>query len=160
SIFACTLIALIDSQAIFADSGTNKTNDLRRTAMNSGGNADRGKVIFESTSAQCAVCHKVHGKGGEVGPDVSQIGGTFDRTHLLESILDPSAEVLQGYQTTVIETKSGRVLTGIVKSESATGLTLVDVLAARITVPVREIESRAVSKVSLMPGNLADVISP
>src|SRR5262249_26342966 len=30
----------------------------------------------------------------------------------------------------------------------------------RITVPVREIESRAVSKVSLMPGNLADVISP
>jgi len=95
AIVACTLIALIDSKAIFADGGTSKTNDLRRTAMNSGGNADRGKIIFESANAQCAVCHKVHGKGGEVGPDLSQIGGKFDRTHLIESILDPSAEILQ-----------------------------------------------------------------
>jgi putative heme-binding domain-containing protein len=133
---------------------------LRRAAMNSGGNAARGKTLFESNKTKCAVCHKVHGKGGDAGPDLSQIGGKFDRTHLIESILDPSAEILQGYQSTIIETKSGRVLTGIIKSESATEIKLVDVDAKLITVPVGDVESRRLSKVSLMPAGLAEVMPP
>lgn len=128
--------------------------------MNNGGNAKRGKTIFMSAKAQCVPCHKVHGQGGEVGPDVSQIGGKFDRTHLIESILDPSAEILQGYQATVIEIKSGRVVTGIVKSESATAVTLVNAEGGRIIIPVAEIESRAASQVSLMPTGLADGMTP
>src|SRR5205823_5731031 len=131
-----------------------------QAAMNDGGNPDRGKKIFLSAKAQCTPCHKVHGQGGDVGPDLSQIGGKFDRTHLVESILDPSAEILQGYQATIIECKSGRVLTGIVKLESATAVTLVDAEAKQITIPVRDIESRAASKVSLMPAGLADHMSP
>src|SRR5215471_2044077 len=107
-------------------------NALRRAAMNNGGNSDRGKTIFWSANSQCSPCHKVHGQGGEVGPDLSQIGGKFDRTHLIESILDPSAEILQGYQTTIIECKSGRVVTGIIKSESATAVTLIDADGKRI----------------------------
>src|SRR5690349_3890479 len=59
---------------------------LRRVAMNTGGNATRGKGVFTSAVAKCAVCHRVHGQGGDVGPDLSQIGGKFDRTHLIESI--------------------------------------------------------------------------
>jgi putative heme-binding domain-containing protein len=133
---------------------------LRRAAMNSSGNAERGQAIFVSPAAACAACHKVHGRGGEAGPDLSQIGGKFDRTHLIESILDPSAEILQGYQATVLETKAGRVLVGIVKSESATAVTLLDAAGKPITIPLGEIESRAVSKVSLMPAGLADTLTP
>ena len=34
-----------------------------------GGNADRGgRIFFEKTSASCIRCHKIDGKGGEVGP--------------------------------------------------------------------------------------------
>src|SRR5438270_7265590 len=83
-------------------------NTLRQAAMNSGGNADQGKKVFLSPKAQCAPCHKIHGQGGDVGPDLSQIGGKFDRTHLIESILDPSAEILQDCQATIIECKSGK----------------------------------------------------
>src|SRR5438132_10181548 len=133
---------------------------LRRVAMNQGGNAARGKAVFASATAKCAVCHKVHGQGGDAGPDLSQIGGKFDRTHLIESILDPSAEILQGYQATIIESKSGRVWTGIVKSESATGVTLMDSEGKQIAILLRDIETRAVSKVSLMPAGLADGIAP
>jgi putative heme-binding domain-containing protein len=124
--------------------------------MNTSGNAERGKAIFASPTATCAICHKVGGRGGETGPDLSQIGGKFDRTHLIESILDPSAEILQGYQATVIETRSGRVLSGIVKTESATEVTLLDAEGKRIAIPTGDIESRTVSKVSLMPAGLAD----
>ncbi|HJZ89547.1 MAG TPA: PQQ-dependent sugar dehydrogenase, partial [Gemmataceae bacterium] len=39
------------------------------------GDAARGKdVFFKTTGLQCATCHKVAGQGGEVGPDLSQIG--------------------------------------------------------------------------------------
>src|SRR5262249_48318677 len=96
--------------------------------------------------------------GGDVGPDLSQIGGKFDRTHLIESILDPSAEIQQGYQATTIEVKSGRVLTGIVKSESAAALTLIDVDGKHIVIPQSEIESRTASKVSLMPAGIAEAM--
>src|SRR5262249_43380553 len=72
---------------------------LRGAAMNDGGDAKRGQAIYLSAAAQCAACHKAHGQGGDLGPDLSQVGGKLDRTHLIESILDPSAEILQGYHT-------------------------------------------------------------
>jgi putative heme-binding domain-containing protein len=137
-----------------------KPDQLRQAAMNNSGNPIRGKTIFQSTAAQCATCHKVHGQGSDLGPDLSQIGGKFDRTHLIESILDPSAEILQGYQSSVIETKTGRVVIGIVKTESATSVTLMDAERRQVSIPVSDIESRALSKTSLMPAGLADVLTP
>jgi putative heme-binding domain-containing protein len=133
---------------------------LREAAMNQGGDPKRGKTLFASAKTTCANCHKVHGQGGDVGPDLSQIGGKLDRTHLIEAILDPSAEIAPEYHATIIETKSGRVFTGIVKSESPTAVTLRDAEGKSVTVALRDIESRAVSKVSLMPAGLADTLTP
>jgi putative heme-binding domain-containing protein len=135
-------------------------NALRQAAMNMGGDANRGKAIYLSKPAKCASCHKVHGQGNDVGPDLSQVGGKLDLTHLIESILDPSAEIPQGYHATVIETKAGQVLTGIVKSESGTVVTLVDAEGKTIAVPPGNIERREVSKISLMPKGLADGMTP
>jgi putative heme-binding domain-containing protein len=133
---------------------------LRQAAMNNGGRAGRGQAVFASAKTRCATCHRVHGQGGEVGPDLSQVGGKFDRTHLIESILDPSADITAGYHATVIETTAGRVLTGIVKSESAAAVMLLDAEGKQITLTPGEIQSRAVSKVSLMPMGLADELTP
>jgi putative heme-binding domain-containing protein len=135
-------------------------NALRGAAMNQGGDPKRGKAVYLSTAARCDVCHKIHGQGGELGPDLSQIGGKLDRTHLIEAILDPSAEIPQGYHATIIETRSGRILTGIVKSESAAAVTLQDGEGKLITVAPGDIERREVSKVSLMPEGLADQMTP
>jgi putative heme-binding domain-containing protein len=133
---------------------------LRRAAMNNGGNAERGKAIYSSQARMCNTCHKVHGQGGDVGPDLSQIGGKYDRTHLIESILNPSGEILQGYQATIIVTKSGRSVTGIVKSESETAVTLMDAKGKAIKIGAEDIEARELSKVSLMPVGLADGMTP
>src|SRR5438132_3090945 len=142
---AVTCILLIgcaaESEAGDAKAGKQTKSDpqvLRRTAMNNGGDATRGKAVFASAAAKCSVCHRVRGQGGDVGPDLSQIGGKFDRTHLIESILDPSTEILQGYRATIIESKSGRVWTGIVKSESATGVTLMDSEGKQIAILLRD----------------------
>jgi putative heme-binding domain-containing protein len=135
-------------------------NVLRQAAMNRDGNPQRGKALFASAKTKCATCHKVRGEGGEIGPDLSLIGGKFDRTHLIESTLDPSAEILQGYHATILETKAGRIVTGIVKSESPAGILLIDAEGKQHTIPLSDIESRTVSKVSLMPEGLADPLTP
>src|SRR5262245_39643190 len=80
-------------------------NALRQAAMNDGGDPKRGQAIYRSAAIRCSTCHKVHGQGGDGGPDLSQVGGKLDRTHLIESILDPSAEIPAGYHVTVIETR-------------------------------------------------------
>jgi putative heme-binding domain-containing protein len=128
--------------------------------MNDGGDPRRGQAIYRSAAAQCAICHKARGEGGDLGPDLSQVGGKLDRTHLIEAILDPSAEILQGYHTTTILTRSGRVLSGIVKAESSAAITLVDAEGRAVTVKPGDVERREVSKVSLMPEGLADGMTP
>jgi putative heme-binding domain-containing protein len=128
--------------------------------MNSAGDPKRGKAIFGSPKTRCATCHKVHGQGGAAGPDLSLVGGKLDRTHLIESILNPSAEIAQGYHATTIHTTSGRIFTGILRSESSTAVTLLDVEGKQITVPLRNIELREVSKTSLMPTGLVDSLTP
>src|SRR5690349_9314132 len=115
-------------------------NALREAAMNNAGDPKQGKAIYLSAAAKCASCHKVHGQGGDVGPDLSQVGGKLDRTHLIETILDPSAEITQGYHATIIETRAGRLFTGIVKSESPTAVTLLDAEGKQVTVALRDIE--------------------
>ena len=135
-------------------------NALRQAAMNNSGDLKRGKSIYLSAAAKCSICHKVAGQGGVVGPDLSQIGGKFDRTHLIESILDPSAEITQGYQSSIIHTKAGRIFTGIVKSESAKGVTLLDAEGKQVTIAIGDVESKQSSKTSLMPAGLADGLTP
>src|SRR5439155_12005568 len=98
----------------------------------------------------CATCHRVRGQGGDVGPDLSLIGGKFDRAHLVESILEPSRQIVEGYRTSSLVLTDGRVMTGIVREESADSLTLVDVSGQRQQVAKSRIEERRLTDVSLM----------
>src|SRR5262249_45929490 len=98
--------------------------------------------------------------GGEVGPDLSAVGGKFDRQHLIESILEPSAQIVEGYRATAITTAHGRTLTGIVKEQTDGRLTLLDVDGKRHTVAADDIELRREVRVSLMPEGLWQSLSP
>ena len=84
------------------------------------GPADREagrRIFFHPKLAACSRCHRVEGRGTQVGPDLSSIGRT-DRRHVLESILRPSNTVAPHYQTWQIETDDGKVRAGmLVKTE-------------------------------------------
>jgi mono/diheme cytochrome c family protein len=49
------------------------------------------------THFTCNACHKVEGAGGELGPDLSHIGGQRDVAYIRRSILDPNAEIAEGF---------------------------------------------------------------
>ncbi len=46
-------------------------------ALRHKGDAAKGKLLFDDKRTKCATCHKVAGKGGDVGKDLSSIGGKF-----------------------------------------------------------------------------------
>jgi putative heme-binding domain-containing protein len=102
----------------------------------------------------------VQGQGGDVGPDLSLIGGKFDRAHLVESILEPSRQIVEGYRSSVLVLTDARILTGIIRDESTEALTLVDAGGLRHRIAKSQIEERRFSDTSLMPEGLANELAP
>lgn len=87
-----------------------------------GGDAERGaEVFFGRSAASCRRCHKVRGNGSDVGPDLSGVARDKDRRELLESIVDPNAKIAKGFETLIVVTVQGKILSGIVKSEVSGG---------------------------------------
>lgn len=76
----------------------------------SGRNFENGKAMF--TAATCASCHKMNGEGGNVGPDLSQLGKRFTATDILKSIIKPSEEISDQYAATNFYLKDGTSVMG------------------------------------------------
>jgi putative membrane-bound dehydrogenase-like protein len=113
--------------------------------------ADRahGRQVFAKT---CATCHTLFGEGAKIGPDLTGSQRT-NPEYVLTKVLDPSAVVAKDYQVTVVTTKSGRTLTGLVKEEDATTLAL-QTQNEVIRVAKSDIDERKKSPASMMPEGL------
>jgi len=46
-----------------------------------------GKAIF--AKKRCGMCHKIEGKGGKIGPDLSHVGRTRDHDWLMAFMKNP-----------------------------------------------------------------------
>jgi putative heme-binding domain-containing protein len=133
---------------------------FREFALKGSGKPGRGKELFEDLKGlACAKCHAVGGKGGAVGPDLTGVGAKYARDEIIASVLYPSAKIFSGYEPVVVATADGRVLTGIIKSDTPEALEIEDSDARRIKIPKGEIEERKTSDVSLMPNGLAEGLS-
>ena len=106
-----------------------------------GGDASRGGRIFrEKAEVQCLRCHMIDGNGGQVGPVLTGIGGRKDRPYLLESIVLPDKQIAQGYETLVVSTRDGQVLSGIVKAQDDKEIRLITAEGKLVTIPRAEVE--------------------
>lgn len=114
-----------------------------------GADLDSGRALYQS---RCAACHKLHGKGGELGPDLTG-GGRGDLDYLLHNILDPAAELSPDFRMEILTLSDGRILTGVVKTQSPKTLVL-QTMAGRETLDRSLIRSRETTEASLMPDGL------
>jgi putative membrane-bound dehydrogenase-like protein len=113
-----------------------------------------GRTVFART---CQQCHTLYGVGGKVGPDITG-SNRADLDYLLSNILDPSAVMAKEYQPSIIITTSGRVITGIVKDQSANAVTL-QTANDLVVVPRKEIDEMRQSPQSMMPNDLLTPLS-
>lgn len=123
-----------------------------------GGNAERGRKVFERGDLSCVRCHKINGQGGEVGPDLSKIGMQQKRDYLLESIVIPDKQIAKGFDPVVIVTESGKVHSGIIREEDDSQVRLMTAEGNIVAIPKTEIEERVRGR-SAMPEDLIKKLS-
>jgi putative heme-binding domain-containing protein len=119
-------------------------------------NAEHGVAVFQKS---CAACHQIAGKGNRVGP---QLDGAGNRgvERLLEDVLDPNRNVDIAFRATILALDDGQVANGIVVREEGPVLVLVDSKGAEQRIAKSKIEQRTQTKLSPMPANVADQLSP
>jgi putative heme-binding domain-containing protein len=126
-----------------------------RAAASLPGDSTRGKGIFTKT---CAVCHQLQGVGHVVGPDLTALANKTPE-YLLIEILDPNRNVDARYVEYLAVTRDGRTFTGILASESATGITLRAQEGKEQTLLRSELEELRSTGRSLMPEGLEKDLS-
>jgi putative membrane-bound dehydrogenase-like protein len=115
------------------------------------GDAGRGRNVF--SKASCGQCHS---GASAVGPDLRGVTGRFSREDLFAAIVDPSRNVSERYQTSVVATRSGAVYEGIVIYEAVDGIILQAGIDATVRVRSADIVTVRKSLTSLMPAGLLD----
>src|SRR5258707_4857985 len=126
------IVTLVDLGLVLAFSLSAKGDELRSPdparqlqeyrnfAMGHEGSVARGRELFnDEQRAACVKCHSVDGSSSKAGPDLFAVGDKFPRRELIRAVLEPSADIAIGYGTTIVETRSGDVVQGILKEATA-----------------------------------------
>lgn len=120
-----------------------------------------GKTLFRV--ANCVACHKLNDEGQQIGPDLTKIEPKKHTTeHILRSIIEPSKEIAEKYQSNTFILTSGKVVTGMVVEETDKQVkVLIDPLAkaAPLVIAKTDIEDRVKSPLSIMPLGLLNKLT-
>ena len=87
------------------------------------GDAANGERIFRTN---CGSCHRVNGRGGQLGPDLSRIGSARPRTGLAAKIRGTSAFIRPGYEPVTLVTREGERVRGVRKNEDEFSIQIMD----------------------------------
>ncbi|MEX2602181.1 MAG: HEAT repeat domain-containing protein [Balneolaceae bacterium] len=103
----------------------NSRLESRYTPLLSGGDRESGEsIFFQNPAAQCIRCHAVQGQGGDAGPDLSFIGRDRSREELLQSLVEPSAEISVGYGAVEIRLSDEEPVYGVLEAETDSSVTI------------------------------------
>ncbi len=119
------------------------------------GDSSRGELLFSKRA--CVQCHSSR---RALGPDLQGSATRFSREDLFTAIMLPNRDVSPRYQTTLVETKDGRIFTGMVVYEAIDGVVIRNAANQSFRIEMDQIESRKALSSSLMPGGLLKDLSP
>jgi putative heme-binding domain-containing protein len=138
-----------------AHGGSDFEPQIRRVigaAQSTGGDPYHGFRLFMNN---CGVCHRLFGRGAEIGPDLTPYQRT-DISTLALNIVNPNAEIREGYEPFQLETKDGRTLTGFLVQRDAEAVVLRCLDGQNTSVAQKEIVEIKPAGRSLMPEGLLD----
>lgn len=131
------------------------------------GNAQNGEAYFWNAGG-CGSCHRLHGKGGRLGPDLSRIGATRSRAALAQQIRQASANVGVGYEPVTIVLRDKRRIRGVRKNEDTFSIQIMDTTERLQGFRKTDVAEIVDERQSLMPdydsgrlsdGNLDDLLA-
>ena len=123
--------------------------------INEQGNPAHGESIFRRKDLACLKCHAIAGAGGRVGPDLLSVGASAQVDYLVESLLDPNKKVKENYNTLVVQTLGGKVVSGVKVRQTDKDLIIRDAEDREVAVPLDDIDVQK-NGASIMPAGLTD----
>jgi putative heme-binding domain-containing protein len=122
------------------------------------GDPARGEAIFRRAELNCLKCHGVAGAGGQVGPDLSAVGGSSPVDYLVQAVWSPQQAIKEAYTALSVLTADGQVYQGIVVQKDDERLILRDANGAEITIAAADVEETKEGG-SLMPQGLINFMT-
>ncbi len=122
--------------------------------VNKEGDPARGESVFRRQQLLCMSCHAIGDAGGVLGPNLVSIGASAPVDYLIESILNPSAKIKEGYHMVMVTMKDGSVVSGGLAQDGADELIIRDPANQLHKVAKANIASRVISPASMMPPGL------
>jgi putative membrane-bound dehydrogenase-like protein len=120
----------------------------------------RGELLFRHVGgAGCFKCHSLDDARNAFGPNLGGVGLRANPRHLVQSIIDPSAVITEGFTMQTVLTDDGKTYSGVLLEESGLSVSLGMSTGERVDIPKSQIDERRSSRVSAMP-SMADVLSP
>ena len=89
------------------------------------GDAANGQKLYAGKGG-CAACHTIGGRGGAIGPDLSEIGASRSLAYLRESLIAPEAAVPDGFLQVQLVTRNGSRITGVRLNEDTFSIQIRD----------------------------------
>lgn len=117
--------------------------------------AKRGHEVFQQA---CVQCHRIGEEGSAVGPDLLGELGVAEET-LVRHLLLPNEHIRPGFETTLVETQDRKAITGLLKEDGATSLTLLAPGGVSHVVLRKDVKGVRRLATSLMP-SYAEALSP
>lgn len=111
------------------------------------GDAAKGKALFQS---KCTTCHRIGKEGNSIGPDLSMIGKKFEKSGLLDAIVNPSAGMSFGYEMWLITKRDGTTASGFLQADAET-VVLKGMDGKIYSIKSEDIASRKQFETSIMP---------
>ncbi|MEO6760031.1 MAG: carbohydrate-binding family 9-like protein [Saprospiraceae bacterium] len=136
-------------------------HSLRATAVDLDvpGNAANGQQIFQ-TKGNCAGCHMVNGRGGILGPDLSNIGAERSLAALREALVTAKPVPPRGFQPVKVTTAAGKTLDGIVKNQHNTSFQILGMDEKLHLLTAAQIKEITFQPKSLMPAGVDKRLAP
>jgi putative heme-binding domain-containing protein len=122
------------------------------------GDAPRGKELFARQG--CVACHTVSPDEQPRGPFLGDISTRYSRAELIESILNPSAKIAQGFETQWFKSAGGDVLEGFVTRDSGDEIELRDANGKTAVLKKDQLRARGTRVKSVMPEGLLSNLAP
>lgn len=125
-------------------------DEKRRVVVSGEVDLEKGKLVAERS---CLICHKLYGKGFDVGPDLTGVGrSSLDA--LLSNVIIPNQIIGNGYELVIVETKDFRTISGRLVEDTPNQITLANASGAKTTIERDNIETLTKTKQSVMPEGL------
>ena len=134
---------------------------LRSTASEAfvAGDVAHGEQVYWN-KGQCSSCHMIRGRGGIMGPDLSNVAAQQNLQYIRDSLTKPRARIPVGYQPVEVVTKDGQRLSGIAKNDNNFSLQLLDSHDRLQFFTSDEWREVIYKKQSLMPSDYGKTLTP